>query len=254
MLREATVTKAINGKVVAITGASSGIGEATARLLARSGAKIALGARRIDRLEKIVSEIKAEGGEAVACALDVTQRGSVTAFVDSAMCAFGQLDVFINNAGVMLVAPLGELKIDEWDQMIDVNVRGMLHGIAAALPIMQKQADGHIVNISSVAGHKVAPGFTVYCGTKFAVGAISEGVRQEAGPGVRCTVVSPGAVQTELPTHIATGAAKEAVDAMYATAALDADAIARGVLYAISRPPDVDVNEILIRPTAQNFF
>jgi len=248
------VTESINGKIVAITGASSGIGEATARLLARSGAKVALGARRINRLERIVSEIKSEGGEAIACTLDVTQRDSVVSFVESTIQAFGRLDVFINNAGVMLIAPLDEFKVEEWDQMINVNVRGVLYGIAAALPVMQKQADGHIVNISSVAGHKVAPGFTVYCGTKFAIGAISEGVRQEAGPGIRCTIISPGAVQTELSSHIAPGEAKVAVDAMYATAALGADAIARGVLYAISQPPDVDVNELLIRPTAQNFF
>ena len=248
------MTESINGKIVAITGASSGIGEATARLLARSGAKVALGARRINRLERIVSEIKSEGGEAIACTLDVTQRDSVVSFVESTIQAFGRLDVFINNAGVMLIAPLDEFKVEEWDQMINVNVRGVLYGIAAALPVMQKQADGHIVNISSVAGHKVAPGFTVYCGTKFAIGAISEGVRQEAGPGIRCTIISPGAVQTELSSHIAPGEAKVAVDAMYATAALGADAIARGVLYAISQPPDVDVNELLIRPTAQNFF
>ncbi|MCB8882792.1 SDR family oxidoreductase [Acidisoma cellulosilytica] len=248
------MTRSIGDKVVAITGASSGIGEATARRLAQSGAKVVLGARRTDRLDRIVSEIKAAGGDAVACTLDVTQRSSVYAFVEAAVATFGRLDVFINNAGVMLVSPLGEFKVDEWDQMFDVNVKGVLNGIAAALPVMQRQEDGHIINLSSVAGHKVAPGFTVYCGTKFAVGAISEGLRQEAGPGIRCTVISPGAVQTELSSHIAAGAAKDAVDAMYATAALSPDAIAQAVVYAVSQSADVDVNEILIRPTAQNFF
>jgi NADP-dependent 3-hydroxy acid dehydrogenase YdfG len=201
-----------------------------------------------------VSDIKSAGGEAIACTLDVTDRASVHSFVDEAVRAFGRLDAFVNNAGIMLVAPLAEFKVDEWDRMIDVNIKGVLNGIAAALPIMQKQSDGHIINVSSVAGHKVAPGFTVYCGTKLAVGAISEGVRQEGGSGIRCTVITPGAVQTELSTHIASGASKDAVDAMYATAALNPDAIAQAVLYAVSQPPDVDVNEIIIRPTAQNFF
>ncbi|MFW7269906.1 SDR family oxidoreductase [Gluconacetobacter sp. Hr-1-5] len=247
------MSNSLQGKVVAITGASSGIGEATARLLARSGAFVVLGARRMNRLSTIVADIQREGGRAIACELDVQQQGQVQAFVDGAVREFGRLDVLVNNAGVMLVAPLSDLKTDQWDRMIDVNIKGVLYGIAAALPVMQAQESGHVVNVSSVAGHKVGPGFAVYCGTKFAVRAISEGFRQEAGPKIRSTIISPGAVATELPTHISAGPAKDAVDAMYATAEISSDAVARAIQYAISQTPDVDVNEIVIRPTAQEF-
>ncbi|MBL7237855.1 MAG: SDR family oxidoreductase [Komagataeibacter hansenii] len=247
------MSNSLQGKVVAITGASSGIGEATARRLAHSGAFVVLGARRMDRLSSIVADIERAGGRAIALELDVQQQGQVQAFVDGAVRAFGRLDVLVNNAGVMLVAPLSDVKVDQWNQMIDVNIKGVLYGIAAALPVMQAQGAGHVVTVSSVAGHKVGPGFAVYCGTKFAVRAIAEGFRQEAGPHIRSTIISPGAVATELPTHITAGPAKDAVEAMYATAEISADAVAGTIAYAISQTPDVDVNEIIIRPTAQVF-
>lgn len=247
------MSNSLQGKVVAITGASSGIGEATARLLARSGAFVALGARRMDRLAAIVADIEREGGKAIALELDVQDQGQVRAFVDGAVKEFGRIDVLVNNAGVMLLAPLGDRKIEQWDRMIDVNIKGVLYGIAAALPHMQAQGAGHVINVSSVAGHKVGPGFAVYCGTKFAVRAISEGFRQEAGPTIRSTIISPGAVTTELATHVSNGPAKDAVDAMYATAAISPDAIANAIHYAISQTPDVDINEIIIRPTGQEF-
>jgi NADP-dependent 3-hydroxy acid dehydrogenase YdfG len=242
---------ALADKVIAITGASSGIGEATARLLAQAGARVVLGARRLDRLDIIARESRAAGGEAVACALDVTRREDCDAFVKAAVQAFGGLDVLINNAGVMLVDPFAALKVDDWDRMIDVNIKGLLYGVAAALPIMMAQGRGHIVNVSSVAGHKVAPGFGVYCGTKYAVRAITEGLRQEAGAVIRATIISPGGVSTELPSHISSDS-RAGVEAMYTTA-IGPEAIARAISYAIEQPADVDVNEILIRPTAQQF-
>jgi NADP-dependent 3-hydroxy acid dehydrogenase YdfG len=247
------MTDGIKGKVVAITGASSGIGEATARHLARRGARVVLGARRSERLDKTVADIRSRGGVAMALALDVTQRADFHSFAATASTEFGRLDVLVNNAGVMLLAPVAELAFEEWDRMIDVNIKGVLNGIGAVLPIMQRQASGHIINVSSVAGHLVAPGFTVYCGTKFAVRATSEGFRQEAGASIRSTIISPGAVTTELATHITSDATKKAVDAMYQAASLSADVIAEAIAYAISQPTGVDVNEILIRPTAQVF-
>ncbi|WP_213769065.1 SDR family oxidoreductase [Caballeronia sp. dw_19] len=244
------MTISVQDKVVAITGASSGIGEAAARVLAQAGAKVVLCARRTDRLDKIVGEIKVAGGQAIARPLDVTNREDAKAFVNAAVEEFGRLDVLVNNAGVMLVSPLAELKIDDWDQMIDVNIKGVLYGIAAALPVMREQNSGHVINVSSVAGHRVGPATSVYSGTKWAVRAISEGFRQEAGASIRSTIISPGAVLTELPDHISSAAIKEAAKAMYATA-ISADAIPNAILYAIEQPADVDVNEILIRPTAQ---
>lgn len=244
------MTNTVQDKVVAITGASSGIGEATARILAQAGAKVVLGARRVDRLEKIVGEIKAAGGKAIAHPLDVTQREDVRLFVDAAVREFGRLDVLVNNAGVMLVSLLSELKIDDWDRMIDVNIKGVLYGIGAALPVMKNQGSGHVINVSSVAGHQVSPFGAVYSGTKWAVRAISDGFRQEAGATIRSTIISPGAVATELPDHITSPSIKEVAKTMYATA-ISADAIAKAILYAIEQPADVDVNEILIRPTAQ---
>ncbi|UMM07806.1 SDR family oxidoreductase [Gluconobacter frateurii] len=240
----------MTNKVIAITGASSGIGEATARHLARSGAIVVLGARRVERLEKIVAEIKASGGEALAVKLDVTSREDMTTFIETTVKRFGRIDVLINNAGVMLIAPLAETKVDEWDRMIDVNIKGVLYGIAATLPVMQRQGSGHVINVSSVAGHRVGKGAAVYCGTKFAVRAISEGFRQEVGGTIRSTIISPGAVTTELPDHTTSPQVAEAMKAIYSTA-IDADAIARAIGYAIEQPADVDVNEILIRPTAQ---
>jgi len=240
----------LKNKVIAITGASSGIGEATARLLAKRGAKVVLGARRTDKLKKIESEIAASGGEALFQTVDVTSRKEMKAFADAAVKRFGRLDVFVNNAGLMPLSPLAADKVDEWDQMIDINIKGVLYGISAALPHFQTQNSGHLINISSVAGHIVFPGGAVYCATKFAVKAISEGFRQEVGPHIRTTIISPGAVNTELATHITDA---HAVDAMKAVldVAIDSEAIARAIVFAIEQPGEVDINEILVRPTAQ---
>lgn len=241
----------LEGKVVAITGASSGIGEATARLLAASGAKVVLGARRTDRLAAIASDIKASKGEAEIQALDVTKRDNLSAFVKLAQDRFGRLDVLISNAGLMPVSPLDDLKVDEWDRMIDVNIKGVLYGIAAALPVFRKQGSGHFINVSSVAGHRVGPNGSVYAGTKFAVRAISEGLRQEAGDKIRVTIISPGAVESELAETISDPDLKKRMKDNR-KAAIPADAIARAMAYAIGQPANVDINEILVRPTAQS--
>ncbi len=193
----------IEGKVVVITGASSGLGEATARLLSAQGASVVLGARRVDRLQSLVDELTASGGKALAVATDVTQCEQVKRLVDTAVQTYGRIDVMINNAGLMPQSPLERLKIDEWNRMIDVNIKGVLYGIAAALPYMKQQKGGHIINVSSVAGHKVGPGGAVYAATKHAVRALSEGLRQEVKPyNIRTTVISPGAVATELPNSV----------------------------------------------------
>ncbi|MCW3477968.1 SDR family oxidoreductase [Neisseriaceae bacterium JH1-16] len=241
----------IAGKVVVITGASSGLGEATARLLSSQGATVVLGARRIDRLQALADELTGQGGKALALATDVTQREQVKQLVDAAVAAFGRIDVMVNNAGLMPHSPLERLKVDDWDRMIDVNLRGVLYGIAAALPHMQRQQAGHIVNVSSVAGHKVRPGSTVYAATKHAVLALSEGLRQEVKPyNIRTTVVSPGAVDTELINSINEPDIAEGVRKFYEIA-VPAEAFARMVAFAISQPEEVDVNEILFRPTRQ---
>ena len=234
-------------KVVAITGASSGIGEAIARRLSSEGAKVVLGARRTERLEKLVEDLPEP---AVSVSLDVTDREQFQAFVDRAVSEFGRLDVLINNAGVMPLSPLSENRVEEWEQMVDVNIKGVLYGISAALPQFQKQDSGHLINVSSVAGHVVFPNAAVYCGTKFAVRAITEGFRQEAGAKIRSTILSPGAVKTELADGIKH---KETADSLgeLVNLAIDADAMARAVSFAISKPEDVDVNDLLIPPTAQ---
>lgn len=241
----------VEGKVVVVTGASSGIGEATARRLAAAGARVVLGARRFDRLETIVAEIREAGGRALAFAVDVTKHEQVQALVAAAVGHFGRIDVMVNNAGYMPLSPLDADKVDEWDRTIDVNIKGVLYGISAALPRFRAQGSGHMINVSSVAGHIVFPGAAVYCGTKYAVRAISEGFRQEAGPNIRSTIISPGAVESELASHITDGPTAEAVKA-FTTVAIPAEAIAQAVLYAIQQPPAVDINEILIRPTAQS--
>jgi NADP-dependent 3-hydroxy acid dehydrogenase YdfG len=240
----------IRGKIVAITGASSGIGEATARLLAEHGAKVVLGARRTDRLQALAADIRESGGEAEHQALDVTRREEVAAFVRRAQDRFGRLDVLVNNAGLMPLSPLDQLKVDEWERMVDVNIKGVLYGIAAALPVFRAQASGHFVNIASVAGLRVAPNMAVYSGTKFAVRAISEGLRQEAGDKLRVTIISPGAVESELAETISDPDFKERI-VDYRSIAIPAAAIARAIAFAIEQPADVDVNEIVIRPTAQ---
>jgi NADP-dependent 3-hydroxy acid dehydrogenase YdfG len=242
----------IGGKVVVITGASSGLGEATARLLAAQGASVVLGARRVERLRVLADELTGRGGKAFAVATDVTNRDQVKALVDAAVQAYGRVDVMTNNAGLMPQAPLERLRVDEWDRMIDVNIKGVLYGIAAALPHMQRQKSGHIINVSSVAGHKVGPGFTVYAATKHAVRALSEGLRQEVKPyNIRTTVISPGAVATELTNSVTDPDIAERLRKFYAEVAIPAESFARAVAFAIGQPEEVDVNEILFRPTRQ---
>ncbi len=246
-----TINTNIEGKVVVITGASSGLGEATARLLSAQGASVALGARRVERIQALADELTASGGKALAVATDVTDRDQVKALVDAAVQTYGRIDVLINNAGLMPHSPLERLKIDDWNQMIDVNIKGVLYGIAAALPYMQQQKAGHIINVSSVAGHKVRPGGVVYAATKHAVRVLSEGLRMEVKPyNIRTTVISPGAVATELPNSITEPDIAENVRKGYEIA-IPADSFARMVAFAMSQPEDVDVNEILFRPTRQ---
>ena len=240
----------VSGKVVIITGASSGLGEATAKMLADKGAKLVLGARREDRLKKLVDEIESSGGQATYQTVDVTKKDEFNALAKAARDAYGRIDVLVNNAGLMPLAPLDEMKVDEWDQMIDVNIKGVMYGVAAVLGQMREQKSGHIINLSSVAGHVVFPGATVYCATKFAVKAISEGIRRESNGEIRSTNISPGAVATELTDHISHKDSKQMADDMYDDA-IDADAIARAVTFAIEQPGDVDINEMIIRPTRQ---
>ncbi|MRX10820.1 SDR family NAD(P)-dependent oxidoreductase [Pseudoduganella sp. FT25W] len=243
----------IENKVVVITGASSGLGEATARHLAARGAIVVLGARRIDQLEKIAGDIRAAGGKAEVQAADVTSREQVQALIDTAVRIYGRVDVLINNAGLMSIAPMDELKVDEWDRMIDINVKGVLYGIAAALPQFRKQNSGHFINVASVAGIKVfSPGGTVYSGTKFAVRAISEGLRHEVGGSIRTTTIEPGAVDTELKHGSSHQQSAQFVTEFYKLA-IPADSVARAIAYAIEQPADVDINEIVLRPTVQEF-
>ena len=238
-------------KVVVITGASSGIGEAAARLLAENGAKVVLGARRTEKLEKLVGEIHASGGTAEFKAVDVTNRKDMQAFVHFAKDKFDRVDVIFNNAGVMPLSPLNALKVEEWDNMINVNIHGVLNGIAAGLPIMEAQGGGQFINTASIAAHWVGPTAAVYCATKYAVWAISDGLRQESKH-IRVTLISPGVVETELGSDITDDASKGFLQELRKTA-LTSDAIARAVLYAIAQPEDVDVNEIIVRPTASAF-
>lgn len=243
----------ISGKVVVITGASSGLGEATARHLSALGASVVLGARRKDRLDTLVTELTAAGGKAVAYTTDVTNRAEVEALLQGAVDTFGRVDVLINNAGLMSIAPMSEVKVDEWDRMIDINIKGLLYGIAAALPRFQQQNSGHFINVASIAGHKVfSPGGTVYSGTKFAVRAISEGLRHEVGGAIRTTVISPGAVDTELKHGSSHKASSDTVNEFYKMA-IPADSVARAIAFAIEQPADVDVSDILLRPTVQDF-
>lgn len=243
----------IENKVVVITGASSGLGEATARLLAKKGAKVVLGARRTEKLEAIVQDIRAEGGQAEFIGMDITKPQEVQALIEKALSAFGQIDVLVNNAGLMAIAPLSELKVDEWDRMIDINIKGVLYGISAALPVFQKQNFGHFINLASVAGIKVfSPGGTVYSGTKFAVRAISEGLRHEVGGTIRTTTIEPGAVESELKFGSSHKESSEFVTDFYKQA-IPADSVARAIAYAIEQPANVDINEIVLRPTSQEF-
>ena len=242
----------IQDKVILITGASSGIGEACARLLAEKGARLLLGARRTERLERLVGEIRAAGGSAEYRRLDVTSQADTQAFVDAALAQYGRVDVLINNAGVMPLSRLDVLKVEEWNRMIDVNIRGVLHGIAAALPVMQRQRSGQFVNIASIGAYSVVPTGAVYCATKYAVRAISEGLRQEVGGDIRVTLVSPGVVESELADSISDVSSREAMKA-FRKVAITPDAIARAIAYAVEQPADVDVSELIVRPTASPY-
>lgn len=237
-------------KVVLITGASSGIGRAIATGLGAAGATVVLGARRLERLEATVEEIEASGGTARARKLDVTDRADVKAFVDAANEEFGRVDAIVNNAGLMPLSPLGALKVEEWDRMIDVNVHGVLNGIAAVLPIMEEQGHGHVINVASIGAHRVSPTAAVYCATKHAVWAISDGLQQETDT-LRVTVVSPGVVTSELADTITDEATRGAM-AEYRRVAIGPDAIARAVVYAMEQPEDVDVREIIVGPTGSS--
>jgi NADP-dependent 3-hydroxy acid dehydrogenase YdfG len=253
--KEKAMSRNIEGKVVVITGASSGLGESTARHLAKLGATVVLGARRKGRLDAIVKNIRADGAKALAVSVDVTNRAQVEALVQKAIDTYGKIDVLVNNAGIMPIAPLSLLKVDEWDRMIDLNIKGVLYGIAAALPHMKQQKSGHIINTASVFGIKVfAPGGTVYCATKAAVRTLSEGLRAEVhGDGIRTTIISPGAVDSELKASTSDEASSKAVNELYRALAIPANSIARAIAYAIEQPADVDINEIVVRPTAQDF-
>jgi NADP-dependent 3-hydroxy acid dehydrogenase YdfG len=245
-------TEGIAEKVVVITGASSGLGEATTRHLSAHGATVVLGARRTDRIEALAAEIAKAGGKAIAVATDVTDAAQVQRLVDAGVEQFGRIDVMLNNAGLMPHSPLERRKIADWDRTIDVNIKGVLYGIAAALPYMQKQNGGHFINVSSVAGHKVRPAGAVYSATKTAVRVISEGLRQEVKPwNIRTTIISPGAVATDLPKSITEPDVAKGVGDFYEEYAIPADSFARAVAFAMSQPEDVDINEILFRPTRQ---
>ncbi|MEV4356748.1 SDR family oxidoreductase [Nonomuraea sp. NPDC049625] len=237
-------------KIVLVTGASSGIGQATAIRLAREGHHLVIGARREDRLAAVAESIRNEGGSVEVHRLDVTDRADVTRFVDTAAKQHGRVDVIVNNAGVMPLSRLDSLLVDEWERMIDVNVRGLLHGIAAALPHFQRQGGGHFVTVASIGAHGVVPTAAVYCATKYAAWAITEGLRQELDPSIRVTTVSPGVVESELADTITEPGAQEAMRA-YRAASIPPEAIADAIAYAIGQPVEVDVNEMIIRPARQ---
>ncbi|XUY27431.1 SDR family oxidoreductase [Agrobacterium sp. rho-8.1] len=237
-------------KVVLITGASSGIGEGIARELAAAGAKLVIGARRTDRLKALADELRQTGADVIAHPLDVTNRESVAAFAEAGRTAFGQIDVIVNNAGIMPLSLMSSLKVDQWDRMIDVNIKGVLYGVAAVLPEMSRRKSGQIINIASIGALAVSPTAAVYCATKFAVRAISDGLRQE-NKDIRVTCIHPGVVESELAGTITDSAAAELMKG-YRSVALKPDAIGRAVRFAIEQPADVDINEIVVRPTANH--
>lgn len=250
-LEENVTMSGIKDKVIVITGASSGIGEAVALLLAERGAKIVLGARGADRLEALVARIVKKGGEAFYVSTDVKRREDLSSLVTLACERYGKLDVFISNAGIMPISPLDDLRVEDWEAMIDINMKGVLYGIAAALPVFRKQGFGHFVNTASTAGHKTVPNQSVYSATKFAVRAISEGLRQEAGDQLRVTIISPGIVRTNFTEGVTNTEMKDRLAAIRDELAMPPNAIARAIAFAIEQPTDIDVNEIVIRPTAQ---
>lgn len=244
---------AIAGKVVAITGASSGIGEATARLMAERGAAVVLGARRKDRLDEFAQDIRGQGGSAVACAIDVARREDLERLVDRAVTEFGRLDVLVGNAGISKIGPMADLDVDGWSAMIDVNLRGVLHGIAAALPVFRRQGRGHLVTTVSTAGLKITPIMAVYAGTKNAVRTILESLRQESTDGMlRTTSISPGYVSTELADSIDDLVVRQNVRENMAEFAIPPEAVARAIAFAVEQPDDVEIGDITIRPTAQD--
>jgi NADP-dependent 3-hydroxy acid dehydrogenase YdfG len=244
----------IENKVIVITGSGSGLGAATALHLAARGAKLVVSGPRAESLDGVVDQIKKAHGQAIAVVADVTRRADLDALIKKTVSQFGRVDVLINNAGIMPLAPLDKLMVDEWDRMIDVNIRGVLYGIAAVLPVMRSQRSGHIINLASVAGLKLfTPIGTVYSATKFAVRAISEGLRVEAPDGVRTTIISPGAIESGLQLGSTDPDSVAGVKAFYQENQISADAIARAIAYAIEQPADVDVNEIVLRPTVQEF-
>jgi NADP-dependent 3-hydroxy acid dehydrogenase YdfG len=241
----------IKDKIIAITGASSGIGEATALILAEHGARIVLGARRTDRLEDLARRIRERGGEAIHLAVDVKKRADLEALVALACDTYGRLDVLINNAGIGPISPMDELRVEDWEEMIDVNIKGPLYGIAAALPVFRRQGFGHFVNTLSTAGITIKPTMAVYAGTKNAMRTIAEGLRQEAGPNLRVTNISPGFIKTNFADSLTSPTVKAVITASMEEMAITPDAIARAIAFAIEQPADVDVGDIVIRPTAQ---
>jgi NADP-dependent 3-hydroxy acid dehydrogenase YdfG len=249
--RKESIMSGIEGKVVAITGASSGIGEATALLLAERDAKVVLGARGSDRLEVLAARIAKAGGEVTYARTDVRRREDVSNLVKLARERYGKVDVFFSNAGIMPISPLDDLRVEDWEEMIDINIKGVLYGIAAALPIFRKQGFGHFINTASTAGHKTVPNQSVYSATKFAVRAISEGLRQEAGDKLRVTIISPGFVRTNFADGVTDPKMKAQLVESRDKFAMPPDAVARAIAFAIEQPADVDVNEIVLRPTAQ---
>ncbi|MBA6440199.1 MULTISPECIES: SDR family oxidoreductase [Streptomyces] len=246
------MTSGIEGKVVAITGASSGIGEATALLLAERGAKVVLAARRSDRIEALAARIAGAGGEAVAVVTDVRRRADLSRLVATARERYGKLDVLVSNAGISPISALDDLRVEDWEAMVDVNIKGVLYGIAEALPVFREQGSGHFVHTLSTAGLTIVPTMSVYAGTKNAVRAISEGLRQEAGETLRVTTVSPGFIRTELAGSITDPDARSGIQANMDKIAISPDAIARAIAFAIEQPDGVDVGEIVVRPTAQS--
>ncbi|MBK1782751.1 SDR family oxidoreductase [Prauserella cavernicola] len=236
-------------KIVLITGASSGIGKASARLLAARGHHVVLGARRTDRLRALTKDIHDAGGTAEFHALDVTDAANVREFADAALAAHGRIDVLVNNAGVMPLSKLEAGRVEEWDRMIDVNVRGVLNGIAAVLPVFQAQAHGQFVNVASIGAHQVSPTAAVYCATKFAVWALSEGLRQEVGPDIRVSVISPGVTESELADSIADPVGREEMR-VFRAVSIPASAVAESIAFAVAQPATVDISEIVVRPTA----
>ena len=241
----------IKDKVIAITGASSGIGEATALILSERGARLVLGARRQERLEALAKKIANNGGEAAHLSLDVKKRSDLEALVALASNTFGKLDVLINNAGIGPISLMDELRVEDWEEMIDVNIKGPLYGIAAALPVCRRHGFGHIVNTVSTAGITISPTMAVYAGTKNAMRTIAEGLRQEAGPNLRVTNVSPGFIKTNFTDSMTNDTIKAEIAASMDEMAISPDAIGRAIAFAIEQPAHVDVGDIVIRPTAQ---